>query len=76
MDLTCPELAKIDQTSDYGSNNSSCSSQQEEGSAGICTLPDGEGNRNNMPWKVSFYHTYPRGWRHAVLCEHWQICFP
>ena len=45
MDLTCPELAKIDVTSDYGSNDSSCSSQQEEGYAGICSLPDSVGKR-------------------------------
>ena len=34
MDNTCPEFAKIDETSDYGSNDSSHSSSQEEGFLG------------------------------------------
>ena len=63
MDLTCPELAKIDVTSDYGSNDSSCSSQQEEGYAGICSLPDSVGKREETTClrKSFFYHTHTLG---------------
>ena len=43
MDNTCPEFAKIDETSDYGSNDSSHSSSQEEGFSGFCSVPDSHG---------------------------------
>ena len=43
MDNTCPELGKIDETSDYGSNESSHSSYQEDGFSGFCAVPDSHG---------------------------------
>ena len=47
MDITCPELANIDQTSEYGSRDTSTASQQEEGLAVLCALPDGQGRRED-----------------------------
>ena len=45
MDITCPELATIDETSEYGSRDTSTASQQEEGLAVLCALPEGQGRR-------------------------------
>ena len=40
MDITCPSLAPIDETSDYGSRETSHNDEEAEGFTGFSTIPN------------------------------------
>ena len=40
MDITCPSFAPIDETSDYGSRETSTNDEEVDGFRGFCTIPN------------------------------------